>query len=151
GRFRPGSLAARALGAIDRAAFRAADLVIADTEQHADLFRRLGARRVEVCFVGAEERVFKPGWRGGDRFVFVGKLIPLHGLATILEAARLAPDLRLYVVGSGQQERLLADRPPNVDWTPWLPYEQLPAVLRGSRAALGIFGTSPKTGRVIPN
>jgi glycosyltransferase involved in cell wall biosynthesis len=151
GRFRPGSLPARALRALDRAAFRAADLVVADTEEHAALFRALGARRVEVCFVGAEERVFGPGWRGGDRFVFVGKLIPLHGLETILEAARLTPHTRVYVVGSGQQERLLADRPRNVDWTPWLVYEQLPAVLRGSRAALGIFGTSPKAARVIPN
>jgi len=151
GRFRSGSLPARALRALDRAAFRAADLVVADTEEHARLFRALGARRVEVCFVGAEERVFTPGWRGGDRFVFVGKLIPLHGLETILEAARLAPDTRVYVVGSGQQQRLLAERPPNVDWTPWLVYEQLPAVLRGSRAALGIFGTSAKAARVIPN
>ncbi|HEY2937050.1 MAG TPA: glycosyltransferase [Gaiellaceae bacterium] len=151
GRFRAGSLPARALRAVDRSAFRAADLVVADTEEHARLFRALGARRVEVCFVGAEERVFKPGWRGGDRFVFVGKLIPLHGVETILEAARLAPDARVYVVGSGQQQRLLAERPSNVDWTPWLVYEQLPAVLRGSRAALGIFGTSAKAARVIPN
>jgi glycosyltransferase involved in cell wall biosynthesis len=151
GRFRADSLAAGALRALDRAAFGAADLVIADTEQHALLFRELGARRVETCLVGAEERIFKPGWRGGDRFVFVGKLIPLHGLETILEAARLAPDLRLQVVGSGQLQHLLAERPRNVDWTPWLAYEQLPAVLRGSRAALGIFGTSAKAARVIPN
>jgi glycosyltransferase involved in cell wall biosynthesis len=152
GRFRRESLAARALRGLDRAAFRAADLVVADTEQHAGLFRELGARRVEVCFVGAEERLFKPGWRGGERFLFVGKLIPLHGLETILAAARLAPDLRLNVVGSGQQQLLLRrDRPPNVDWTTWLVYEQLPAVLRGSKAALGIFGTSAKAARVIPN
>ena len=150
-RFRPDSPGARALRAIDRAAFSGADLVVADTEAHAVLFRELGARRVEVCLVGAEERLFKPGWRGGDRFLFVGKLIPLHGLETILAAARLVPDLRFNVVGSGQLQRLLAERPPNVDWTSWLPYEQLPAVLRGSRAALGIFGTTPKAARVIPN
>src|SRR5207237_8229654 len=52
---------------------------------------------------------------------------------------------------SGQLQRLLAERPPNVDWTAWLPYEQLPAVLRGSRGALGIFGTTAKAARVIPN
>jgi glycosyltransferase involved in cell wall biosynthesis len=151
-RFRRGSLAGRALRGIDRGALRAADLVVADTEQHAQLFRELGARRVEVCFVGAEERLFKRGWRGGERFLFVGKLIPLHGLETILAAARLAPELRLNVVGSGQLEQLLQrDRPANVDWTTWLAYEQLPAVLRGSKAALGIFGTSTKAARVIPN
>ncbi len=151
GRFRSGSLAARALRALDRRALRAADLVVADTEQNAAFFRELGARRVEVCLVGAEERLFRPGWRGGDRFLFVGKLIPLHGLETILAAAQLAPDLRFHVVGSGQLQRLLLERPPNVDWAPWLAYEQLPAVLRGSRAALGIFGISPKAARVIPN
>jgi glycosyltransferase involved in cell wall biosynthesis len=152
GRFREGSLAARALRGLDRAAFRAADLVVADTEQQAALFRKLGARRVEVCFVGAEERVFKPGWRGGERFLFVGKLIPLHGLETILAAARLVPDLHFHVVGSGQQQQLLErGRPPNVDWTTWLVYEELPAVLHGSRAALGVFGTTAKAARVIPN
>src|SRR5581483_6871504 len=82
GRFRAGSLAARALRAIDRRAFGAADLVVSDTAAHA-----------EVCFVGAEERVFRPGWEGGGPVLFVGKLIPLHGLDTILAAARLAPDV----------------------------------------------------------
>jgi glycosyltransferase involved in cell wall biosynthesis len=151
-RFDRRSLAAKALRGIDAAALRSADLVVADTEQHAQLFRELGAPRVAVCFVGAEERLFKPGWRGGERFLLVGKLIPLHGLETILGAARLAPELRFNVVGSGQEERLLRmGRPANVDWTTWLAYEQLPAVLRGSKAALGIFGTSAKAARVIPN
>ena len=62
GRFKPGGLRARALRAIDRRAFRAADLVVSDTDAHAELFRSLGARRVETCFVGAEERIFRPGW-----------------------------------------------------------------------------------------
>ena len=40
--------------------------------------------------------------------LFVGKLIPLHGLETILEAARLAPELLFRVVGSGQLDSLAA-------------------------------------------
>ena len=47
--------------------------------------------------------------------LFVGKLIPLHGLETILAAARLGPDIRFLVVGSGQLDRLLEERPPNVE------------------------------------
>src|SRR5436190_10017749 len=80
-RFAAGSTAAKILLAIDRAAFRAADLVVADTAAHAAFFAELGARRVDVCFVGAEERLFTPGWRQPDEFtcLFVGKLIPLHG------------------------------------------------------------------------
>ena len=151
GRFRRGSLPARALTRIDRAAFRSADLVVADTEAHAELFRELGARRVEVCLVGAEERVFRPGWTGGGPFLFVGKLIPLHGLETILAAARLAPELRIRVVGSGQLEPLLTDHPPNVEWVPWVDYELLPGELHTAAAALGVFGSSAKAARVIPN
>jgi len=151
GRFRRGSLPARALTRLDRAAFGSADLVVADTEAHAALFRELGARRVEVCLVGAEERVFRPGWAGGGPFLFVGKLIPLHGLETILAAARLAPELRIRVVGSGQLEPLLAGRPANVEWVPWIDYELLPGELHAAAAALGIFGGSAKAARVIPN
>jgi hypothetical protein len=64
-RFHAGGFADRALRAIDRHALRAADLVVSDTAANAELFRSLGAGRVEVCFVGAEERIFGPGWVGG--------------------------------------------------------------------------------------
>ena len=79
------------------------------------------------------------------------KLIPLHGLETILAAARLAPDLRFRIVGNGQLDHLLAGRPANVEHVPWVEYENLPDELYHASCALGIFGTSPKTARVIPN
>src|SRR5439155_24053741 len=63
GRFAADSRAAKLLRAIDRAAFRAADLVVAGTAAHAEFFEELGARRTAICFVGAEERLFAPGWR----------------------------------------------------------------------------------------
>jgi glycosyltransferase involved in cell wall biosynthesis len=156
GRVRAGSLAARVLAAIDRRAFRAADLVVADTETDADFFARLAglpADRVAVCLVGAEERLFQPGWAPEQPFtaVFIGKLIPLHGLETILDAARRAPDLRIRVIGHGQLDRLLESRPPNVEWTRWVDYERLPAELHRAGCALGIFGTTEKARRVIPN
>ena len=95
-----------------------------------------------------------PAGLGAGRLVhalFVGKLIPLHGLETILAAARLAPELRIRVVGSGQLDRLLDGRPPNVEHVPWVEYERLPAELHRASCALGIFGTSDKAARVIPN
>jgi glycosyltransferase involved in cell wall biosynthesis len=156
GRFTATSAAGRTLRAIDRRALRAADLVVADTEAQADFLAELAGiprSRVEVCFVGAEERVFSPGWEPEEPFeaLFVGKLIPLHGLETVLEAARLTPGLRFKVVGSGQLEALLAGRPPNVEHVPWVEYERLPHELRGAGCALGIFGSSDKARRVIPN
>lgn len=154
GRFDPRSPAARVLRRIDRAALRAADLVVADTEQNAASLARLGGiGRVEVCFVGAEERLFGPGWQPPAAFhaLFVGKLIPLHGLETILGAARRAPELPFRVVGSGQLAGLLGQAPANVEHVPWVEYESLPGELRRAGCALGVFGTSAKAGRVIPN
>lgn len=153
GRFPTRSAAARALAALDRYAFRAADLVVADTAAHAERFVALGARRVEVCFVGAEERLFRPGWSPPARFaaLFVGKLLPLHGVQTILAAAQLVPELRFRVIGSGQLESLLRTRPANVEHVPWVAYERLPRELQRASVALGIFGTSDKARRVIPN
>ena len=152
-RFRAGSPAARALRAVDRLAFRSADVVVADTEAHAAFLARLGARRLETAFVGAEERVFVPGpaAREPTHALFVGKLIPLHGLETILGAAERAPDVPFRIVGSGQLETLLRRRPPNVEWLPWVEYERLGDELHRAAVALGVFGTSAKASRVIPN
>src|ERR1051325_9665477 len=107
---------------------------------------------MEVCFVGAEERLFQPGWAPEEPFtcLFVGKLIPLQGVETIVAAARDA-DLPFRIVGSGPLEPLLRDRPPNVEHIPWVDYEQLPSELHRAGCALGIFGTSDKAQRVIPN
>jgi glycosyltransferase involved in cell wall biosynthesis len=156
GRFRRNGLAARALLALDRAALRRADLVVADTRAHADFLAGLAGLapdRVAVCLVGAEERLFRPPWEAPEEFscLFVGKLIPLHGLETILAAARLAPELRFRVVGSGQLDALVREAPPNVERVGWVAYERLPAEYRRAGCALGIFGTGAKAARVIPN
>jgi glycosyltransferase involved in cell wall biosynthesis len=155
-RFRPGSVAARLLRAIDADALRRATVVVADTATHADYFADLGTvprDRLEVCFVGAEERVFRAGWSPEPPFtaLFVGKLIPLHGVETVLAAARRLPVVAFRLVGTGQLENLLASRPPNAEWQAWVEYERLPNELHRAGCALGIFGTSPKAQRVIPN
>jgi glycosyltransferase involved in cell wall biosynthesis len=153
-RFRPGSLAARALRALDRQALRAARLVVADTEANAAYLGAIAGRDdVAACFVGAEERLFMPAAQEREQgtVLFVGKLIPLQGLETILGAARLAPGLRFRIVGDGQLRGLLTARPMNVEHVRWVPYEALASELRRAGCALGIFGTSEKAQRVIPN
>jgi glycosyltransferase involved in cell wall biosynthesis len=156
GRFADGSLAARVLAKIDRRALRLADLVVADTDANADFLAELGGlprERVATAFVGAEERLFRPAWRPAERFtcLFVGKLIPLHGLETILAAAELAPELPFRIVGSGQLDHLLETRPANVEWERWIDYDRLPDAYWEAGCALGVFGTSAKARRVIPN
>ncbi len=156
GRFADGSLPARLLAKIDRRALRLADLVVADTDTNADFLAELGGiprDRVATALVGAEERLFRPAWRYPERFecLFVGKLIPLHGLETILAAAELAPEIPFRVVGSGQLDALLEQAPANVEWQRWVEYERLPEAYWSAGCALGVFGGSAKTARVIPN
>ncbi len=147
---------AAAIRALDRRAFRGADLVVADTEAHAAYFRGmfgLAAEQVAVALVGAEDALFTPAPAEPAPFhaLFVGKLIPLHGLPTILEAARLLPDVPFVVAGDGQLAPLLADRTANVRHVQWIDYAALPDAYRRAGCALGIFGAGEKAARVIPN
>ena len=154
GRFAPGSPPARMLTWVDRAALRAADVVVADTQANAAHLAEIALlprSRFAVCFVGAEERIFHPPWTPDEDFLFVGKLIPLHGLETIVAAAELAPELKIKLVGTGQLEPVVQTLPPNVRWTRWIDYDRLGDAYRSAGCALGIFGTSAKASRVIPN
>lgn len=153
-RFRAGSVAARALRCLDRSAFRAADLVVADTQANADFMRELaGVDEVAVCYIGAEERFFRPAWQHREDFhvLFVGKFAPLHGIDVILEAARLLPNVAFRIVGTGQVASLLDARTPNVEHVPWIAYERLADEYARAGCSLGVFGASGKAGRVIPH
>ena len=62
------------------------------------------------------------------------------------------PELPFRIVGSGQLDALMRRRrPPNVEWVEWVEYELLPEEIQRAGCALGVFGTSAKAGRVIPN
>jgi glycosyltransferase involved in cell wall biosynthesis len=60
------------------------------------------------------------------------------------------------LIGDGQlggwlQGELARSRPPGLEREHWVPYESLGHELAGSAICLGIFGTSAKAARVIPN
>lgn len=153
-RFRDGTLPAKALRRLDRSALRTADLVVSDTRANAELMRELGGLdEVAVCYLGAEERLFRPSWERREEFhvLFVGKPAPLHGLELILDAARELPDVQFRVVGTGQMSHVLDTRPANVEHVPWVDYERVPEEYAGAGCALGIFGSSGKAQRVIPH
>ena len=157
GRWGDGSIPARVLRAVDRRAMRLADLTVADTKAHADYFACLAdidRGKVEVCLLGAEEPLFQAGWRRSDDFycLFFGKMIPLHGLDVIIEAARLAPEIEFRIAGTGQLEGLLeSNLPGNVHWLKWIDHDRIPKELWAAGCSLGIFGTTEKASRVIPN
>jgi glycosyltransferase involved in cell wall biosynthesis len=154
GRFRADTLPARVLRQLDVRSFRAADVLVADTQAHADFMAEFaGIDGVMVCYLGTDEHLFRSSWQRTEEFhvLFVGKLAPLHGIDVILEAARLLPDVPFRVLGTGQQAHLLAAAPANVEHTPWVDYNRLPPEYAAAGCALGIFGKSDKVERVIPN
>jgi len=156
-----GRAAATALAGVDRVSLRAADLVLADTAAGADwLSARFGVprERIAVVPVGAEPGAFPatPPPTGPPGALFYGKLAPLHGLTSVLEAARVpgAPPVRL--IGDGQlgawlEGELARDRPAGLTWERWVPYERLGDEVAAAAMCLGVFGTSDKAARVVPN
>lgn len=160
-RARAAGLGGMTLHVVDRIALRAADLVITDTAAHAEFFaERFGVprERLAVVPVGAEETVFRaaPPPAGPPRVLFYGKLAPLHGIATVLEAARRSDVPPIRMIGEGQlgdwlDRELAADAPPGLDRVSWVPYEQLGAEIAQAAICLGIFGESEKARRVVPN
>ncbi len=101
-----------------------------------------------------------PGVRAAKlRVLFYGKFTPLHGIDTILKAAKLLEDrkdVRFEIIGSGQLSAGIHDLAGklglrNVDFVPWVPFERLPERISASDIFLGIFGDTTKAARVIPN
>lgn len=164
-KLRPGSRAAQRLLAGERGLFAAADIVLADTEEHAVYFQRqLGVpkARLHIVPVGAEEALFKPCGAGAHQdhrplhVLFYGSYIPLQGPDVIVQAARLASQAPVVwtLIGAGPLRReceTLAQGLPNVRFEDWLPYEVLPQRICGADVVLGVFGMTPKAARVIPN
>ena len=158
---------AKMLFAWEWLACRAANYVLLDTRAHADYFVSTFAippERTGNVLVGVEPETFYPeaskpeNTDGPLVILFYGQCIPLHGISTILQAAQAADDLPIHwiLVGQGQEEQKITDllqRNPssNIEWIPWVPYERLIEYIWRSDICLGIFGSSGKAGRVIPN
>jgi glycosyltransferase involved in cell wall biosynthesis len=149
----------------ERDLFQCADIVLADTREHARFFVEtldVAPHRVHVVPVGAEEALFQPGAapdKPGDEALealFFGSFIPLQGTDVIIEAASCyqGPPLRWTLIGAGPElaaRKLAAADLPNVSFEPWVDYEALPARIRRADILLGVFGTTQKASRVIPN
>jgi glycosyltransferase involved in cell wall biosynthesis len=149
------------LDQLDRAAVRAADLVVVDTEGHRRLLSEPARADAVVVQVGASREWFhepEPRDTGLVRVVFFGIFTPLQGAPVIGEALRLLdPDpalVRFTILGRGQEldlTRRLAGSLPAVEWLDWVEYVSLPGLVADHDICLGIFGANPKGLRVTPN
>lgn len=161
-------LKARFLAWVDRTACRLADRVLLDTQTHAEFFRKtfgLPADKFWVLPIGADDLVFHPG-RGLSRngrpytVLHFGRYIPLHGLETVVRAARLLEEngapCRFLMVGDGEERgriEALASRlgVRSVEFRGPETPGRLAETMREVDLCLGIFGETGKASRVVPN
>ena len=158
------SLIGRATHAADTVACRLADLVLCDTPAHADYFAAatgVDRDRFRILWLGAQEDVFQPQpdiVPTPNLVVFHGTFVPLQGLPAIVRAAKLLePEgVRFRIVGDGQErgvvEALVRELDAgNVELPGRVPLREMPREIAAASLCLGIFGTSAKAGRVVPN
>lgn len=165
GKYPIGSRQAERLRLAEQKLLQQTDLVLADTAEHARFFVEtfsLSPQRLAVIPVGAEESLFRPlppPVQPADaplKLLFYGSFIGLQGPQVIVEAARLCRSLPVEwtLVGEGplrEECRRLATGLSKLRFAPWQPYERLPETIAAADVVLGIFGTSDKAARVIPN
>ena len=151
---------------LDRIALSLPDLALADTAAHARYFReRLAApdARVRVLPVGYDDAVFRPlpmpAANDVVRVLFYGSYLPLHGVDVIVDAAtrlRAERGIHFELIGGGQTfddvtRRLRDAAPGNISIEPRIDAAHLPARIARASICLGIFGTTDKASRVVPN
>lgn len=165
GLLRPNDWRARLLWSIERRAYGVADAVVVDTHLNADFYAslfRLSRDKFVAVPLATNEHDFAPtafsAHRGTCNVVFIGTLIPLHGISTIVDAARLLEsrsEIRFTIVGTGQQAAILKaaldDGAINITWErEWKTPAQLFSYIKLADICLGIFGSGSKAQRVCP-
>jgi len=160
----PRSPLARLLAAVDSLAARLATLVVADTPEGARFVAEttgVDPAKVVTLPIRPDPAVFRPAPAESTpvpgRVLFYGTFIPLHGIDTIVAAAAhpACAGLEVRVLGDGQERARIeaVARSTGAPVTFCAPVDEadLPAEIAAAEICLGIFGTTAKAGRVVPN
>jgi glycosyltransferase involved in cell wall biosynthesis len=164
---RPDGLIGTVLKEYDRWCFGRADVLLTDTEEHANFLAetfQVPRSKFTVVPVSANPEIFRPRPRppaqnGKIRVVFYCTFLPLHGAETVYEAARLLDTERhieIQIIGTGPasaglDRRLESWKLENVRRVAWVDYDRLGDTLAEADICLGgHFSKNPKAQRVIP-
>lgn len=159
------SVSARRLLKQESKWLQAVDMVLLDTESQRQMFMqqfKLASEKTACVYVGAEQPLFTPAFDveyspAEIEVLFYGSFIALHGVETVIEAARLSAShaqIKWVLLGDGpakagaqQQAADLA----NVTFESGIAYTALPLRIAQADIVLGVFGDSQKASQVIPN
>lgn len=168
-RLEGGKLKSRMLSAVDSLALRCANLILLDTPAHKELLPPRLVHRAMVVPVGAPDAWYEARHSrsassptGRVSVVFFGLFTPLQGTPIIARAIQALDDAGVVcdvtLIGDGQdaaQCREILSRSElsvvRVSWRDWVDYSELPSLVADHDLCLGIFGTTEKAMRVVPN
>lgn len=161
-----GNPLARLLHLVEKRACTFADINIVDTPENAKwLCNELGLdkNKVHAVTLSTDELHFRPNPYKANigvlRILFVGTLVPLHGVNIIVEAAALLnqrKDIVFRLMGNGQEashleEAMQDSGATNIEWVrDWQSPDQIADEIERADICLGIFGKSAKAQRVCP-
>jgi glycosyltransferase involved in cell wall biosynthesis len=158
---------ARVLRGLDWIAIAASTIIALDTEEHLELVPQRFRHRAVVVPVGVAERWWQLGRERLRRrdisphavptLVFFGLFTPLQGTTVLAEAlktvSRRGVRFRATIVGSGQdlpQVRRILEGLEQFRWVEWLDEVELSDTVAQHDICIGIFGSTPKALRVVP-
>jgi glycosyltransferase involved in cell wall biosynthesis len=162
------SFLARFYYIIEYLSFHFADILIANSymekNRYSSLFH-INPDKIFRIFLGADEELFFPQEFEGKKNKFVigfnGNYIPLHGIDIIIKSAKIielySKNIIFEIVGGTKQEIYEKKEMvknlhiSNVRFIPHIPINQIPQTIAKSDIQLGIFGSTPKAKRIIPN
>ena len=160
------SLKARLFYLVDKSCLKLADVVLSDTINHSGFYSKsfgIPLEKFKTVYIGArpEYQPVEENKRANNKLnlLFWGTYIPLHGIEHIVEAAKLLQKderFEFTFIGRGQTYRQIRDRIEryrlkNIVLRDMLPLQDLIHAIDLSDICLGIFGTTDKAMRVIPN
>jgi len=163
----PKSLLGRFLFYLEWLGVRAANTVFMDTKTHAEYIENLYGLDKDIVkrvFVGAESDKFKQIQLVDKNEIFTvlfyGQFIPLHGIETIISAAKIfennTEDCQWVIIGKGQEKEKIDKfidtlKIKSIKRILWVSYEDLIYHIAEANVCLGIFNKKGKANRVIPN
>lgn len=149
---------------LDWYSLRCGDISLADTFENAKYLSRtfsVDEKRIVRVFLGSDIEPDFVNSPSGKHFVihFHGTFIPLQGIEYIVRAAKILEnmsDIRFRIIGGGQEsakiEALQRElKASNVQYYGKLKFAEVVRLIKEADIVLGIFGTTDKAARVIPN
>ena len=149
---------------LDDSAFKLSDIIVLDTVEHQELVPAEQRDKTVVVLVGSSQHFFDAGavrkasgTKAPLQVFFYGNYTPLQGAPVIGRAiTRLKTPMNITMVGSGQDEieakrAASASKNVAVTWIPWVEGAALAELMASQDICLGIFGTTSKAQRVVPN